>query len=309
MSKVIDLRARATRFGFAMGFAALTLTASAQAATVVNDSWADAGRTDGSDPQDTNWWASTTGTSTTSSAIEVSPGSLGLVTGSSGRGIHGTFTPQSLAVGDRLTVTFTFTTPDPVGTNVSTGFKVGLFNASGNPALAADLTASSTSPNALYDALTGYMLDYDVNTATANINFREKDSPGTTGQLLGTTTGYTNLSGGGIVYAFAADTTYTGVYAITRTASGIDLTGSLSNASGLLSTFTTSDASPTATTFDMLAFHANSSAFGTANTVGAADNGIDFSNITIDVSPVPEPGAALTGLGFACFALRRGRRA
>src|SRR5688500_10793510 len=108
MSKSHELRARAARFGLAMGLAALTLTASARAAVVVNDSWADSGRDDGLDAQDTKWW-----TSTNTSAIEVSLGSMGLVTGSSGRGIHGTFTPQALAVGDVVKATFTFTTPDP----------------------------------------------------------------------------------------------------------------------------------------------------------------------------------------------------
>ena len=303
MSKAIEVRARAARFGLAMGLAALTLTASARAAVVVNDSWADSERTNGADAQDTSWW-----TSTNSNAIEDSLNSLGLVSGSAGRGIHGTFTPQPLAVGDVLTATFTFTTPTTVGT-ASTGFKVGMFNRSGNAAFEADLTASSGSPNALYNTLTGYMLDYDVNTATADINFREKDSPGTTGQLLGTTTGYTGLDGGGDVYTFAASTTYTGVYSITRTASGLELTGSLSNGSEVLSTFTTSDDSPTATTFDMLAFHANSNVFGQSSTPDTLNNGIDFSNITIEVTQVPEPTAGVVALGLAGLTLRRGRRA
>src|SRR4051812_10682706 len=83
------------------------MTTNTQAGTIVDDSWADAGRNDGADPLDTNWW-----TSTTSSAIEVSAGSMGLVSGSSGRGIHGTYPLQTLSnVGDSLKATFTFTTP------------------------------------------------------------------------------------------------------------------------------------------------------------------------------------------------------
>jgi hypothetical protein len=237
---------------------------------------------------------------------------MGLVTGSSGRGIHGTIAAaQTLNVGDSLKATFTFTTPATVGTNFAAAFRIGWFSTQGNTGLANDLTASTGSPNAIYDPLPGYMMDYDVNTgATANITFREKDPvPGSTGQLLGTTTGFATLAGGGASYAFAAGTTYTGVYSITRTASGFDLTGSLSSASIVLSTFTTSDTTPSTTTFDLLAFHANASVFGTANTVNTANNGIDFSNITIEFVPAPEPATAgVLALVFAGAALRRGRR-
>src|SRR5205814_7680941 len=102
------------------------------------------------------------------------------------------------------------------------------------------------------------------------------------------TTGFVQLAGGGNAYSFAANTTYTGTYFVTKTASGIDLSGSLRDASGVLSTFTTSDSSPSATTFDLLGFHVNASIFGSSSTVNAADNGIDFSNIKIETL-VPEP--------------------
>ena len=58
---------------------------------VVNDSWADGGRDNGADPLDSNWW-----TSASSQGIEVSVGSLGMVTGTSGRGIHTIFPTQAL---------------------------------------------------------------------------------------------------------------------------------------------------------------------------------------------------------------------
>ena len=310
MSKAFDLRARGTRFGFAMGLAALALTTSAQATVVVNDSWVDLGRTNGADPQDAAWWSST---SSTGNSIEVSANNLGLISGSSGRGIHGTFAPQALAEGERMTVTFSFTTPGVVGTSLGSGFRIGLFNRANNSALEADLTASSGSPNALYNPLAGYMLDFDVNTADANVSLREKDPvPGTTGQLLSTTTGFAASAGGGDVYTFTASTQYVGVYSVARTALGLELTGSLSLASAPgapLSTFTTTDATPSATTFDLLAFHANSNAFGNNTTPGDANNGINFSNITIDVSPIPEPGTALLTTGLAALALRRRRTA
>ena len=69
---------------------------------------------------DTDWW-----TSTTTTAIEVSAGSLGLVTGTSGRGIHGTFPAQTLNVGEALKVTFAFRTPATVGNNLRGRFQAG----------------------------------------------------------------------------------------------------------------------------------------------------------------------------------------
>jgi hypothetical protein len=286
----------------------LVMATSARAALIVDDSWADGGRNNGADALDTNWW-----TSTASNAIEVSVGSLGLVSGSSGRGIHGTFTPQTLTnVGDSLKATFAFTTPATVTSTASTAaFKVGFFNTNGNSGLASDLSASSGTPNPIYDPLPGYMMDYDVETSGANITFREKSPvPGSSGQLLGTTTAFVQLTAGGNAYVFAPNTSYMGTYSITKTASGIDLTGSLRDSSGVLSIFTSSDSSPSTSTFDMLGFHVNANIFGTANTVNTANNGIDFSNITIEVTSVPEPTALfLAAIGTALIRLKRRCRA
>ena len=98
---------RGLRIGLAIRLASSAVAGSLHAATVVNDSWADAGRTNGADPQDAAWWSST---ASNGNAIEVSLNNLGLISGTSGRGIHGTFAPPALAEGERMTVTFTFTT-------------------------------------------------------------------------------------------------------------------------------------------------------------------------------------------------------
>src|SRR6478672_8423914 len=113
------------------------MTGRLSAQVIVNDSWTDAGRNNGADPTDTDWWYSTS-----SSAIEVGPGFLGLVTGGSGRGIHGTFAGQSLNIGDSLKATYTFTTPATVGTAQSAAMRVGFFDTTGKPGLAADISAS-----------------------------------------------------------------------------------------------------------------------------------------------------------------------
>src|SRR5215213_8380058 len=139
----------------------------AHSALIVDDSWADGGRNNGADSLDTNWWSSVSSTGT---GIEVSAGSLGMVTGSSGRGIHGVFPTQTLAnAGDALVATYTFTTPATIGSAQTGGFRVGLFDTLGRSGLDADITSSSGTPNSLFGlyssatvGLPGYMLDMDV---------------------------------------------------------------------------------------------------------------------------------------------------
>src|SRR5262245_28373246 len=105
----------------------LICSSNAGATVIVNDSWADGGRDNGADPLDTNWW-----TSAAAAGIEVSVGSMGMVTGSSGRGIHGIFPTQTLVnVGDTLVATYTFKTPATIGSGATGAFRVGLFDTLG----------------------------------------------------------------------------------------------------------------------------------------------------------------------------------
>ena len=285
---------------------------------VVDDSWADGGRDDGADPLDANWW-----TSAAAAGIEVSVGSMGMVTGNTGRGIHAIFPTQSLAnVGDQLIATYTFTTPATVGTPGSGAFRVGLFDTLGRAGLNANISASSGTPNALYGygtgaggpgtaGLPGYMMDMDVGAGgTEDLSFRAHDV-GTvipTGRLMGTTTGFTAVSPTGPdgAYVFAPNTTYTGSIAVTRlNATELRITGTLGAAThSVTDTFDS-------TSFGMLAFWANSNTFGSVGTVNTPNNGIDFSNVKIELRTpgVPEPTSLilLGSAGAFAFAGRRWR--
>jgi hypothetical protein len=289
--------------------ALLAIGPSADAAIIVNDSWADGGRDNGPDPLDSNWW-----TSASSSGIEVSTGSLGMVTGTSGRGIHTVFPTQTLAnVGDKLVATYTFTTPATVGSGGAGGFRAGLFDTLGRALLDANVSASSGSPNEVYGwgtgaggpgtaGLPGYMLDMDVGTGSEDLSFRAHDA-GTvnpTGRLMGTTTGFTQISPTGPdgAFAFAPNTTYTGSFTITRlNATDMQLTGTLGTA-----THTVTDAFDSAN-IGMLAFWANSNLFGSSATPGEANNGIDFTNVTIEFIPVPEPASLFFAIGGLALAV------
>lgn len=290
------------------GCVALMLATPTQAAivTIVDDSWADAGRDDGADPLDTNWW-----TTTTSSAIEVSTGSLGLVSGSSGRGIRGTFPDVTIERGESIKATYTFTTPATVGDDRSTGLRVAFFDKLGRAGLEADLSASSSSPEPLYDGIPGYYADFDVNTGSENTFIRERNPLDTQGRLMATTSAYFSLGGGGDAYTILPNTEYVGVLELRRSGANdptdaVDITASLSQGGTLLSTHTERNQFTLVTTFGMLGFHANSRTFGSENTPDTPDNGIDFSNIRIEVNRIPEPSTVILSLvGVGMLAARR----
>jgi len=180
---------------------------------IVDDSWADGGRNNGADPLDTDWWYSTS-----NQAIEVSVGIIG-----NGHRYLGTGNfmarspPRRLSVGDNPQSYLHVHNASHGRYKSQAALRVGLFD--GNASTAADLVASSGSPNAAYNSLLGYMMDYDVNFATANIQFRERSVA--SGQLLASTSDYTNLASGGSVYSIAANTFYTGELTIAKTATGL----------------------------------------------------------------------------------------
>ena len=249
---------------------------------IFDDSFTDGGREDGADETDSNWW-----TTTNSSAIEVANGYLGLVSGGSGRGIRTTFDAQTLADNQRLQASFTFTTPETVGTNRDSAFRVGMYNKLDRSELEGDLSASSKKPNVAYNRLPGYMIDFDINlndTSAANIDVR-KHKVDSQGRLLGTTKGYTRLGGGGNAYQFEPNTTYTGTMTLQKTLKGIMISGSLSHDGKLLSEYSFTDEGSDVNDFGMLAFHVNSKTFGSSKKPNTADNGLDFTNIKLVVKP------------------------
>ena len=249
---------------------------------IFDDSFIDGGRDNGSDETDSNWW-----TTTNSSAIEVASGYLGLVSGGSGRGIRTTFDAQTLAEGQKLHATFTFTTPQTIGEDRSSAFRVGMYNKLGRAELEGDLSASSKKPNAVYDRLPGYMIDFDINlkdSTAANIDVR-KHKADQQGRLLGTTKGYTRLGGGGNPYQFEPETTYTGNMIIQKVAEGIMIYGALSHDGKILSEYSFTDEGSEINNFGMLAFHVNSKTFGSSKKADTPDNGLDFTNIKLEVMP------------------------
>ncbi len=252
----------------------------AVAGTVFNDSFADGVRDGGEDEMDTNWWQTTN-----SAALEFAPNVLGLVSGGSGRGLRTTFDPQMLSVGQTVQASFTFTTPDTIGEDRDSAFRIGLYDTLGRAELNGDLSASSSNPQPAYDGLPGYMIDFDIglsDAAAANIDIR-RHTEDTQGRLLGTTKGYQHLAGGGEPYAFEPNQTYTGTIALTVLENGVEVVGSLSQDGTVLTEFAHLDEGSDVNTIGMLAFHVNSKTFGSSKDRETPDNGIDFSNVTVEV--------------------------
>jgi len=304
------------------GAAALTaiMAAPAQAVVIVDDSWAD-GDLAKTGALDSNWW-----TSSSSSGDEVSVGTMGLVTGTSGRGLHTLFPEQTLAnVGDKLIASYTYTTPttiDSSGGN-SSALRFGLYDSLGRAGLDNHVSASSGSPNDLYGwgigtggpgttTLPGYMMDLDVYNnsdpvaaAAADINFRAHtfNAVTGTGRLQATTSGYSSVpsSGPDEGYMFDPNTQYTGPITIERiSATEFQLTGNHNGATHSTTDEFDSDK------FSMFAIHTNSNKFGSSNSAGDPDNGLDFSNFTLEFIPVPEPASlALLGLGGLAMLRRK----
>jgi hypothetical protein len=247
---------------------------------IMDDSFTDGDRSGGSDQFGGKWW-----TTSASAAIDIEPGKLGLVSGGAGRGIRTTFTPQTLSLGQTLRATFTFVTPETVGFDRQDAFRIGLHDRLQRRALEADLSASSGTPNETYNGLPGYMVTFDVNRKDPNLNnveVRRHIRSKRLGRLMGTYQGYELLAEGGDSFSFINDTTYIGEISLTKMEDGMMISAQLSN-SQTMTEFSHLDKTCAVNNFGMLAFHVNSKTFGSSSTPGKSDNGIEFTNVRLEV--------------------------
>ncbi|MEM0926532.1 MAG: hypothetical protein AAGJ83_10880 [Planctomycetota bacterium] len=269
-----------------------------QAVSIVDDNFA----VDGTVTTDADYFASST-----SSAIEFNANSIGLVSGSSGRQIHALFDTVTLNQGDSLSASIDFTTPATIKTGAE-DFKFGVFDNLGRTSaseLGQNTSYNSSNPNPDYSGLFGYFAEIDVESTdpTSDLDIRESD-PSNTGRLLSTNSGFTSLgSGPDIGYAITADTDYTLTLTFTRNlADELEVTVDF-----LGNSLTRVDDTPQSFDFGMLALGSSSGAFGSSNSAGDPDNGIDITNVSVDYTPIPEPGTLALGLlgGLTILARRR----
>lgn len=185
----------------------LVLAASAMAQTFV------------SDPSSLNWLQTRSGDSISLNAPQQSVlFSEGQTSGST---FLTNFPAVSVAVGQVMTVTASFTTGAVLGT-ASNSFRFGIFSNAGTPLPA---SINSNSSNSFADD-TGFLASYNFNGASASI-FADTDT--TTSKLLDSTSASTQISStsSGTNAAFAASTSYTLVIALSRTLTGYQFTSVL----------------------------------------------------------------------------------
>lgn len=291
---------RSTSLRLLAALAGASLTASLHAAVLVDETFAAGERSNLNLPNGAQWFSSSGGTS-----ITYTPNtSIKLTTGASGRHLLAYFTADGSAAaltntGDSLSVSFTFSLDGAAGASATntTAMRIGLFDSTAGNRIAADgLNATDT-----FDNYTGYIAAMAPGTSVASgLSLRERTTL-TGANLISSTTAYTAFSGSAASQAFTYGSTYTGVFSVTKTATGVDL-GIAFTGLGLSSySLVKSDSTPV-TAFDTFVFH---------NVSNVADSITITDLVVTHTSAIPEPSsfAALAGLGVLGLAASRRRRA
>lgn len=306
------------------------ICAHANTTTLFNDSWVDGGLTDGADATDIAWYGSTGSSALDSNSYTASNNFLSARSGPSGRGFHGVFASQSIAnTGDKITVTYSFTTPASVG-DKSTALKVGFFNSNGATVANANNdsngdpratvgapihTQSSLGPtDSGWNTVYGEAVDLDANYSgpgVSNFGFKSKISGLTTDRLLNSSSGWAS-QGSNVddAYTIVANTSYVGTFSIENVGSDLyDLSATISSGGAVLASETREGKTIAANAFDIIAFNHSGTAFGSTNAAGVADNGLDYTNIQASFTQVvPEPSAYALLLGGVAVMLAVARR-
>lgn len=275
-----------------------------RATVLLDETFADGTRTTQSPPTSLDWFASVSGQVTT----EV--GSVSILGSSTARSLVGYFTsggygsPQSLSIGDDLTISFDFTFTGTLGTGTGNLIRYGIYNSDGGT----QFTADNADPATLV-GYGGYMASINnINGTTQgfiNTEIYERNTAGAA-RLIVNTGSYTKQASGTYQAAsFTVGLTYHFEVSVSRTDSSTVQIDSEISGGDLSSPITASftDTTSTYTAFDTIAF----TSFGGASSSGSSQT--TFSNIKVTLTAIPEPSAlallGLAGLGFARMRLRK----
>jgi hypothetical protein len=287
-----------TRFALLLS-AAFISALPVQATVILDDTWADGERAstgpDGSGI-DSAWYSST------GASLNTTPGSMSASIGSGSSLTFWTYfqpsgAPIALAIGETLQVTISLNFTNIGAQNTSRAFNFGLFDYTSGTRRVSD----GSSPSGVN--VTGYRqsMNFGTSFGVTNALQTQRRTTVTDANLLGTTSDYTTVGvngGGNAVGAtgFAAGTPYTFTLSLTRTAaSSLDLTTTVTDGGAFNLTQTVTDSTAPTFSFDTLAFR--------PTTGGTTASSINFTQVKIDYTAVPEPSiAALAGVALLALA-------
>ncbi len=218
--------------------------------TVLDDTFTDGGRTNGTDALDSQWYFLANATPT---SADVTGGELVLgttSTGAAGTNPHAitTFPSQTLAAGESLTLSFDFGSSAAAN---STGIRFGMYN-SGSTNLSGDFYANPPAPGTTFQNDLGYsVFAPHQGTQAITLYSRPANSTANTLQLAAAAnTGIINNSTS-VATATNATSTYSASLALARTAAGYNYTVTYAG-----TTFSGSTTTVNTSTFDTLAIFA-----------------------------------------------------
>lgn len=258
----------------------LVMSAFCSAEVLLDDTFADGSRTETNLPTESAVWVSHP------ASVTMAPGSLAYTQSTSSQKLWTYFAPNgspvSLGVGEQLIATIEFTPRGALYNTASKNFRFGLFYDPTDAQFCQD--SNTDSGNGQWIDATGYAVHFPLSSGptTANASLGKR-IPNLTDSLLGSGTAYPNMSSGGNPIAASLNTTYTLTLALKRTSEGtMEVTFSIADAGGVLSTHSITDEAGIYTQFDQLFFRFTK-AEGTADI-------IDFHSFQVEYLPAIPTG-------------------
>jgi hypothetical protein len=300
------------------------VSSAASGALLLNDTWADADRTNTSLPNDSATWigqSAGNGTTTvTAGALNFAPPPTNSLkaweyftsdnSAPDGNQPHNSVT--QLSVGEQMITSVSFRLQG-VGATTGKNFRFGLFFDPTDARVQGDVNSDGGGGTAPWTDATGYSIQLPLSSASNSNPLQLGKRTVSNSSLLGSSGAFTFAPTGGGAYSMANDTTYTLQLILNVvSASQLDVTASLLDGSTVLSTLTASDLGATFgttavtgalpgnnaiyTKFDQLFFR---------NSDNSQASSISFTNWRIEVVPEPAAASLLTLAVLGVLGVRR----
>lgn len=237
--------------------------------------------------------------SSSSSAVEFNPSSIGLVSGTSGRTIHALFPTQTLSsIGEKIVFSITFSTPPTVAKS-DEELRFGVFDNLGRTSpdeLGRNTVFKQADPNPVYENLPGFYCTIDIEDSDPSTDLDLRKAKKTTdGTFLASSSNFERLevltdgSGFSSGYIISPSSIYTLTLVVerifgtndTHPGDELSITAELFQGDALLATQTEIDTNPYSFSYGMLGVNAGSGAVGRTTQKPHIDNGIDITSFKV----------------------------